>query len=294
GAPITSPVFAREAVNFVEKHRHKPWFLCLAFNAVHSPHVASVPWLEKFKHLSDQRAQHYAAMIAEVDQAIGSVMAKLRELKIEENTLVFCISDNGGASPLAEMGGLRGRKWFLREGGIRVPWLVQWKARVPGGRVISEPVIQLDVLPTALAAAGVEVKPEWQLDGVNLLPLLEGKTEKLAPRDLFFRFGVQYAVRSGNWKLVKAGKEMEPMLVNLAQDLGEQKDLSAKFPEKKRELQARYDRWNAQMQPPRWTDERWNGDPERLKLRRMEKMKMKKKTETQPSGQSAVATARAR
>jgi arylsulfatase A-like enzyme len=273
GAPITSPVFARESVNFIEANKSQPWFLYLSFNAVHSPHVASPKWLEKFKHL-DRRVQNYAANIAEADEAIGAVMAKLRDLKQEENTLIFLISDNGGASADAEMGGLRGRKWFVWEGGIRVSWLAAWKGRVPGGRVVSGPVIQLDVLPTALAAAGAEVKPEWQIDGVNLLPLLEGKTDKLAPRDLYFRFGVQHAVRSGDWKLVKAGKDLEPMLVNLAQDRGEQKDLSAQFPDKKRELQSLFDKWNASMQPPRWEDARWNGDEAR-KDRKQEQKKKK-------------------
>jgi arylsulfatase A-like enzyme len=133
--------------------------------------------------------------------------------------------------------------------------------------VSHEPVIQLDVLPTALAAAGAEVQPDWQLDGVNLLPLLEGKTEKLATRELYFRFGVQHAVRAGDWKLVKASKEMAPMLVNLAQDRGEQKDLSAEFPEKKQELQGLFDRWNAAMKPPRWEDRRWNGEENRKQMR---------------------------
>lgn len=277
GAPITSPVFARESVNFIEANQGKPWFLYLSFNAVHSPHVASAKWLEKFKHLP-RRVQNYAANIAEADEAIGTVMAKLRELGQEENTLIFLISDNGGASGDAEMGGLRGRKWFVWEGGVRVSWLAAWKGRVPGGRVVSDPVIQLDVLPTALAAAGAEVKPEWQLDGVNLLPLLEGKAEKLAPRDLYFRFGVQHALRSGDWKLVKAGKDMEPMFVNLAQDRGEQKDLSAQFPDKKRELQALFDQWNASMQPPRWEDARWNGDEARKDRKQEQKKKKAKKT----------------
>ena len=107
------------------------------------------------------------------------------------------------------------------------------------------------------------VKPEWQLDGTNLLPLLEGQTDKLAPRELYFRFGVQYAVRQGDWKLVKAAKDMEPMLVNLATDRGEQKDLSAQNPAKKQELQELFDKWNATMQPPRWEDRRWNGEEER-------------------------------
>ena len=262
GEPVTSPVYAREACGFIEREQARPWFLYVPFNAVHTPHVASPAWLEKFKNLPKREAA-YAALIAEVDEAIGTVLTRLRELKQEENTLIFCISDNGGSAGNPEFGGLRGKKWFVWEGGIREPWLVQWKGHIPAGRVIKEPVIQLDVLPTALAAAGAEVKPEWQLDGVNVLPLLEGKTEKLDREALYWRFGVQYAVRQGDWKLVKAGKEMTPMLVNLATDLGEQTDLTAKEPEKAKALQALWDKWNATMQPPRWEDRRWDGEEDR-------------------------------
>ena len=141
-------------------------------------------------------------------------------------------------------------------------WMAQWKGRVPGGRVVTDPVIQLDVLPTALAAAEAD-KPSVELDGVNLLPLLEGKADKLAPRELYFRFGVQHAVRQGDWKLVKASKDMEPMLVNLSTDPGELKDLSTENPAKKAEITAHFEKWNASMQPPRWEDQRWNGDPDR-------------------------------
>ena len=112
---------------------------------------------------------------------------------------------------------------------------------------------------------------EATLDGVNLLPLLEGKADKLAPRELYFRFGVQHAVRAGDWKLVKAGKDMEPMLVNLANDPGEQKDLSAENPAKKKELLALFEKWNASMQPPRWEDQRWNGEENRKELKKERK-----------------------
>lgn len=270
GAPITSPIYARESIRFIEAQKDKPWFLYLAFNAVHAPHVASQKWLDKFKDLPKRDGQ-YAALISEADEAIGEVMAKLRALKLEENTLIFLISDNGGAAPQAEMGGLRGRKWLCWEGGIRVSWLASWKGHIPAGRVSHEPVIQLDVLPTMLAAAGAEVQPEWQLDGVNLLPLLEGKVDKLAPREFYFRFGVQYAVRQGDWKLVKASKEMEPMLVNLASDPGEQTDLTAKEPDKARALQALFDKWNVSMQPPRWEDKRWNGEDARTEQKQNKK-----------------------
>lgn len=275
GAPITSPIFAREACNFIDANKATPFFLHLSFNAVHSPVVASPPWLEKFKHL-DKREQAYAALIGEADEAIGTVLTKLRELKLEENTLIFCISDNGGASKEAEQLGLRGSKWFVWEGGIRVTWMAQWKGRIPGNRVVADPVIQLDVLPTALAAAGAET-PKVELDGINLLPLLQGKADTLSPRELYFRFGVQHAVRQGDWKLVKASKDMDPMLVNLATDPGEQNDLSNENPAKKTELTALFDQWNASMQPPRWEDQRWNGDENRKDNKKAKKKKEPKK-----------------
>jgi arylsulfatase A-like enzyme len=113
---------------------------------------------------------------------------------------------------------------------------------------------------------------------VNLLPLLEGRVARLAPRELYFRFGVQHAVRQGDWKLVKAGKEMAPMLVNLSQDRGEQQDLSAQFPAKKQELVALFERWNAAMQPPRWEDLRWNGEENRKDARDEKRSTKKKKS----------------
>ena len=271
GEPVTSPVYAREACGFIDSNKDKPFFLYLSFNAVHSPIVASPKWLEKFQHL-DKREQAYAALIGEADEAIGTVLTKLRDLKLEDNTFIFCISDNGGASPISEQMGLRGHKWFVWEGGIRVTWMAQWKGHIPGGRVVNDPVIQLDVLPTALAAANATDLVET-LDGVNLLPLLEGKTDKLAPRELFFRFGVQHAVRQGDWKLVKASKDMEPMLVNLATDPGEQKDLSTENPAKKTELQTLWEKWDASMQPPRWEDQRWNGDEKRKEKKKKGKKK---------------------
>ena len=266
GTPVTSPLYRDEAIHFMEENHNKSWFLYLALNAVHSPFVASKEVLERFAYIREKEGRgwcaQYAALTSEADDAIGSVLTRLRELDLDKNTLVFLISDNGGTVPFAEPGGLRGRKWFLWEGGIRVPWIAAWEGHIPGGRVLDEPVIQLDVLPTALAAAGAEVRPEWQLDGVNLLPLLEGHAEKLEPRTLYWRFGVQYAVRQGDWKVVKALKDMKPELYNLADDPGEQTDLSSQYPEKLSNLQALWERWNGTMEPPRWEQPNWGGAKE--------------------------------
>ncbi len=148
-------------------------------------------------------------MTLALDEAIGKVLDKLRAEKLEENTLIFFFSDNGGPTmPGTTINGsrntpLRGSKRTTLEGGIRVPFVASWKGQLPAGKTYDQPVIQLDILPTALAAAGVEVKSEWKLDGVNLLPYLEGKNTA-APHDiLYWRFGQQMAIRKGDWKLVR-------------------------------------------------------------------------------------------
>jgi arylsulfatase A-like enzyme len=264
--PVTSPLYAKEACAFIDAHKANPFLLYVAFNGVHAPHVATEEWAKKFAALP-KRAGAYAACMAEFDAAVGTVMDKLRAHKLEEDTLVFLVSDNGGASPESNKGGLRGGKWLLWEGGIRVPFVVQWKGHIPAGRVSNVPVIQLDVLPTALAAAGAAVKPEWKLDGVNLLPLLEGKAKGLDREALYWRFGVQFAVRKGDWKLVSAAKDMKPVLVNLAQDRGEAKDLTADRPEKANELLALWEKWNAGNVAPRWVDRRWDGEEARKKMK---------------------------
>lgn len=276
GAPITTPMYAAEAIKFIDSHQRESFFLYLAFNAIHTPHVASETVLKRFAYLP-RREQAYAAIIAEADDAIGQVTTRLRELGLEEETLIFCIADNGGAAGFPEFGGLRGHKWLLWEGGIREPWIVQWKGHFPSGRVLSEPVIQLDVMPTALAAAGVEIKPEWQLDGMNLLPLLAGQAETVDRDALYWRFGVQFAVRQGDWKLVKAAKDVQPMLVNLSTDPGEKTDLSSEQPEREKALLALWQKWNAQMQPPRWEDRRWDGEEARQAKKQKDKGKKKAK-----------------
>ena len=270
--------FGEEALAFLERHHSQPWFLYLPFTAVHAPHVAPEGYLRKFSHIESPQRRQLCAMISVMDDQIGLVLAKLRELKQEEKTLIFFVSDNGGpTSRTVHNGPLRGGKWTVWEGGIRVPFAVQWKGRIASGRTLDTPVIQLDVLPTALAAAGVAVEPQWGLDGVNLLPLLEGRTDKLPREALFWRFGVQFAVRQGDWKLLKPSLHDTPLLVNLANDIGETKDLSAEHPEKVKQLTALWDKWNAQNIPPRWEDQRWNGQEDKKASKAAKRQRGKKK-----------------
>ena len=252
--------FCLEACDFLDRHQKEPFFLYLPFSAVHGPYVGPEPWLAKFDNMTPLNRRKYAADVTQMDDIIGRIMARLRERGLEENTLIFFLSDNGGPGGAASNGPLRGTKWTLWEGGIRVPFVAAWKGRIPPSRVLAHPVIQLDIQATAVCAGGGTLPTDGTLDGANLLPLLENTTEA-APHDaLYWRFGIQYAVRQGDWKLVKPHINDQPHLFNLAQDIGERNDLAAQEPERVKKLQALWDAWNARNEPPRWIDNRWNGD----------------------------------
>jgi arylsulfatase A-like enzyme len=258
--------FGREAVDFIEHHAGKPFFLYLAFNAVHTPMNATDARLDKFKSIKDTKRRTYAAMMSAMDENIGRVLRALRENKLEENTLVFFISDNGGPTmPGTSINAsrndpLRGSKRTTLEGGIRVPYLVKWPGHVPAGSMFHKPVIQLDILPTALAAAGVKLPSDAKVDGVNLLPYLNSKSDDSPHSTLYWRFGEQMAIRQGDWKLVRYDPVMDglkgnatgPKLYNLAMDIGERTDVIKSEPEKARSLQAAWDEWNQSNVPPLW------------------------------------------
>jgi len=243
--------FGDEAAAFVGRHASdgKPWMLYLAFNAPHTPLQAPTEWLEKFASIPQEQRRTYAAMVAAMDAAIGGVLAKLDETKQAENTLIFFVSDNGGPN-LAKKSGvnftdnspLRGAKGDVFEGGMRVPFLVSWPAKIKPGKY-EQPVIALDFLPTALAAA--DSTAPGNLDGVNLLPFLTGEKDT-APHDtLFWRSGGpggNNAVRRGNWKLVRLGKAA-PELYDLAADIGESKNVAAEHPQVVQELVTAIAEW---------------------------------------------------
>ena len=212
-----------------------------------------------------------------MDEAVGEVRQKLADAGLEKNTLVFFFSDNGGPTMpgttvnASSNAPLRGSKRTTLEGGIRVPFVISWPGRIKPG-VDDRPVIQLDAHATALAAAGVDVKPEWKLDGANLLPYLSGQQPGKPHDALYWRFGQQMAIRAGDYKLVRydtnadtrTGRANQPVseakLYRLSDDVGESKDLAAAMPEKVKELQSQWDAWNATLAPPLWGGGRKVGD----------------------------------
>jgi len=251
----TTDAYAERAVDWIGKQKGKPYFLYLPFNAQHAPLQAPKKYLDRFKNIDDEKRRTFAAILSGMDDAVGKVLDKVREMGEEENTLIYYFSDNGGPTKQTTSGNgpLHNFKATTSEGGVRVPFMVQWKGKIPAGKVEDRPVIQLDILPTVIVAAGGKVDPTWKLDGVDLMPYLTGANTARPHEVLYWRFGEQWAIRKGDWKLVVArGDGDKPKLFNLAEDIGEATDLSAKNPEKLAELMTAWKTWNSEQAEPLW------------------------------------------
>jgi len=253
--------FSREAVRFIEQHGNKPFFLYLSYNAVHTPMQAPPESLDRFPSIKNKKRRTYAAMLSAMDDGVGQVLAKLRELGLQRDTLVFFLSDNGGPpkANASRNDPLRGAKGSVYEGGTRVPFVMQWKGHLPEGRIYEQPVISLDIFPTVLAAATQQPIPDLKLDGVNLLPYLSG-TRKQPPHEaLYWRFGSRCAIRRNNMKMVwdarrPRGRQGRPPweLYDLSSDIGETQDLASEKPEVVTSLKELYASWDSELSKPRW------------------------------------------
>ncbi len=252
----TTDAYAERAVDWIGKNKDKPFLLYLPFNAQHAPLQATKKYLDRFPKIEDEKRRIFAAMMSAMDDAVGQVLTKVKEIGQEENTLVFFLSDNGGPTQQTTSNNapLRGRKATTLEGGIRVPFCAQWKGKIPAGSTFEQPIQNLDILPTAVVAAGSKIDPEWKLDGVDLMPHLTGKVKEPPHTVLYWRFGEQWAIRKGDFKLganaVDGVKNVK--LYNLKDDIGEASDLKEKMPEKAKELQADWDKWSSEQMKPRW------------------------------------------
>ena len=242
--------FGREAAAFIERHKDEPFFLYLPFNAVHGPLQESAKDKDLFPEITDPKRRIYAKMTKSMDYAVGAVLTKLRNLGLEENTLVIFHSDNGGPtkSTTSGNGPLNGFKGDTLEGGIRIPFMMQWKGKLPAGKVDDRPVISLDVLPTVVAVAGG--KAASNVEGVDLLPYVTGKKGGKPHEALFWRYGNKWAARVGDWKLVNNADSTK--LFNLADDIGETHDLASEEADKYSQLDAAYKAWDAKNIPPAW------------------------------------------
>ncbi len=246
--------FSGEAVRFVTRHKDGPFFLFLSYNAPHAPLQAPEKYLSRFTGIEDPRRRTYAAMVSAVDDGVGQLLAKLCELGLEDQTLVFFLSDNGGPERVnaSDNGSLRGGKSDAWEGGIRVPFAAQWPGRLPKGLVYDKPVLSLDIFATIAALAGASTDPARPLDGINLMPYLTGENTDAPHEAVFLRKLDQgaYAVRRGDHKLVIPQSGAKQQLYNLTDDLGETKNLASAQPEILGELEQLRVAWDAQLIPP--------------------------------------------
>jgi uncharacterized sulfatase len=256
------------ACSFIKRYQKQPFFLYLAYRAPHVPLDAPEKYLKRIPNVTPSgekikmphRRRQALAMLSAVDDGVGSVLTTLRECGIEEKTLIFFIGDNGAPLKILKLdapgGGagwdgslndpLNGEKGMLAEGGIRTPFVVYWKSKIPGGQVFDHPVISLDAAATAVAAAGLPHDPV--LDGVDLVPYLTGENQGAPHEFLFWRWLHQAAVRKGKWKyLCGVGKTY---LFDLESDREEKHNLIEKHPEIATALRADLDKWAQTLTPP--------------------------------------------
>lgn len=244
----------REAAGYIEQFAQRRFFLYLSFNAVHTPMHVPEEGLNLLPEQSNFKRRKLLAMTEAMDRAIGLVLQELQDCKIEEETLVFFVNDNGGATNNASKNGpLRGTKGTPFEGGIRIPFLAQWPGTLPSGMVYDNPVSTLDIFATALGVQADRVELMYPLDGVDLLPFLlaERVSAERPHNTLCWRRKRNWAVRQGDWKLVYYEKQ-GLMLFDLRVDTGEQVDLKNEHPEQVKFLKESYAAWEKKMTSAKW------------------------------------------
>ncbi len=242
--------FTREAVSFIERQADRPFFLHLAYSAVHAPRQAPDRYTDRFT-CEDERKRTYLGMLACLDDGIGAILDTLDRLEIGDQTVIFFLSDNGAIGP-GSNGPLRGGKDQLWEGGIRVPCIVRWPGKVREGTETALPCISLDVFPTALAAADIPLPRDRTIDGRNLLPTFSSRERPSRPRVLYWSHTQtpeeSWAIRWRDWKLVGEGREAA--LFNVRQDIAETTDLAGSQPVFAERLRTYYRAWRDSMAQP--------------------------------------------
>lgn len=245
---------AQEATQFISQNKEKPFFLYLPFSSPHTPFQVTRTYYEKFAHIKDPYKRIYYAMIQNLDDAIGRIMDHLKKNGLEENTIVFFISDNGGATytKATTNAPLKGGKFTHFEGGINVPFALQWKGKIQAGSRYEWPVISTDIFATVAQVAGCELPSDRTYDGVNLIPFVRQENRQAPHPLLFWRSGFSKAVRKGNWKLLIDERDQLTCLYDLGKDKFERKNLAGAFPEKVRELKKDLENWEKELIPPLW------------------------------------------
>jgi arylsulfatase B len=245
--------FTREAISFIERKKNQPFFLEVAYNAVHSPLQAKNEDMDTFAYIKDIQRRIFAGMLSSLDQGIGKIIQKLKDSGLYDNTIIIFISDNGG--PTRELTSsnlpLRGEKGLMYEGGIRIPFMMQWNGEIPAGTVYDKPIISLDILPTVATIAGADFPQD--LDGVDIMPFITGKKIGEPHESLYWRQYSKTALRMGKWKIVNHKlntSDTEWELFNLENDLSETNNLKQEYPQEFNRLYQKWNELNGQMIKP--------------------------------------------
>jgi arylsulfatase A len=282
---FSAQIVATEIVTWMKEHRvqDKPFFITIWFNEPHGPVESDPEFADRYNELDDPSLRQYLGIVTQIDEAVGTIVASLKDAGIYDDTMIWFTSDNGPEGPhewgtfnktdvpsgisrdRGSTGGLRGRKRHTHEGGIRVPGIISWpnglkQAGVMPGTISAEPIIGSDVFPTMLEAAGMPVPDDKVLDSASILPILQGKPfERQKPlywRNTFFE--IQCAIRDKEWKLVSNAQRTEFELHNLQLDPRETSDLSRHYPEVFERMKAQliaYDKEVLAEGPDWWKNE---------------------------------------
>ena len=255
--------FGDRAADYIQRNSKsgKPYFLYLAFNAVHAPHMVTAKYYDRFPQIKDHQMRVYAAMVASLDDQVGRVLDAVDASGQAKKTIIYFASDNGCAAyfpGLCSCTPLRGGKLSHYEGGVRVPLMMRWPGHIKSGTVYRNVVSLLDILPTSVDAAGGRLPADRIYDGVNLMPYLDGNKTG-SPHDMLaWRRLPLFSIRQGDWKLWesvddKTGKYGDyKLLFNLKDDLNETTNLADKDPQKVKELESLVHQWAKAMTDPKW------------------------------------------
>jgi len=224
-----------ECVEFIRRHREKPFFLFASFNAPHTPLQATEADLKLYAFVPEEKRRTYCAMVHRLDLNVGKITEELKAQNLYDNTVIVFLSDNGGPvsgkTPWTLNAPLRGSKGILLEGGIRVPFSMTWPKQLRAGTTFHQPVSSLDLTPTFVALAGGTISPADKMDGTNLFPYLNGDFTEAPHPEMRWRFTISASIREGDWKLVRLPDRL-PMLYNLKEDIAEQHDVADQHREK--------------------------------------------------------------
>ncbi|MEM9897043.1 MAG: sulfatase-like hydrolase/transferase [Bacteroidota bacterium] len=244
---------AKEAVNFVDRNKNEPFFLYVPFSAPHTPFQAKLDDYKNYEYVEDENKRVYYAMIKSLDDAVGTIMQKLESESLLENTLVFFLSDNGGASYTRATDNypLKGGKFTNFEGGIRVPFMMHWKGKISEGMTYTAPISSLDIFATSMAAVDGSINLPKH-DGADLIAFLNDNEGPPPHEALYWRSGYNFAIRKGQWKLILNRKDQTHRFYNIVEDPSEVRDVYAENRELALQLENQLMKWSATLIQPRW------------------------------------------